>query len=50
MINEEEENMNHLSTGSKEVDALLGGGLPTGLITEIHALNGIGKTQFCITA
>lgn len=45
-----EENKDYLSTGSKEFDALLGKGYPTKLITEIHAENGIGKTQASFTA
>lgn len=47
---EEEEELDYLTSGSANVDSLLGGGLPTGLITEVHALNGVGKTQFCLTA
>ena len=49
-IAEEEEHEDHLTTGSKAIDELLGGGLPIGTITEIHATNGVGKTQFCFTA
>lgn len=45
-----ENNRDYLSTGSKAFDELLGQGLPTKLITEIHAENGIGKTQASFTA
>lgn len=46
----DELNKTYLSTGSKVFDELLGGGYPTKLITEIHAENGIGKTQASFTA
>lgn len=39
-----------LTTGSKDFDNLLGGGYPAKLITEIHAENGMGKTQAAFTA
>jgi len=42
--------MDKLSTGSEEFNKLLGGGYPTKLLTEIHAENGIGKTQAAFTA
>ena len=47
---DDEINKKYLSTGSKQFDELLGGGYPTKLITEIHAENGIGKTQASFTA
>ena len=47
---ESEEKEDHLTTGSTAVDEILGGGYPVGTITEIHATNGVGKTQFCFTA
>lgn len=47
---ESEEKEDHLTTGSSHVDEMLGGGYPVGTITEIHATNGVGKTQFCFTA
>lgn len=50
LMAEEEDKEDHLTTGSKAVDQMLGGGFPTGLITEVHALNGVGKTQLCLTA
>ena len=46
----DETNTNMLTTGSKGFDELIGGGFPTKLITEIHAENGIGKTQISFTA
>lgn len=49
-IAEEEEREDHLTTGCSALDDMLGGGFPVGTITEIHAKNGIGKTQFCFTA
>jgi RecA/RadA recombinase len=38
-----------LSTGSKAVDALLGGGIHTGMITDIYGESGSGKSQLCFT-
>lgn len=49
-IFDREESSAHLTTGSKMFDELIGGGYPTKLITEIHAENGIGKTQTAFTA
>ena len=45
-----EEGRKCLKTGSKAIDELIGGGYPVGLITEIHAENGMGKSQSCFTA
>jgi hypothetical protein len=39
----------HLTTGSKELDKLLGGGIETGSITEIFGEFRTGKTQLCHT-
>ena len=39
----------HLSTGSKELDKLLGGGMETGSITEMFGEFRTGKTQICHT-
>ena len=39
----------HLTTGSKELDKLLGGGIETGSITEIFGEFRTGKTQICHT-
>jgi len=39
----------HLTTGSKELDKLLGGGIETGSITEIFGEFRTGKTQLCLT-
>jgi DNA repair protein RAD51 len=36
-----------VSTGSKALDALLGGGIETGSITEIFGEFRTGKTQIC---
>lgn len=38
-----------ISTGSSQVDRLLGGGIRSGLITEIYGESGSGKTQFCFS-
>jgi hypothetical protein len=42
---------NHLriSTGSKRLDGLLGGGIERGAVTEIAGPVGTGKTQLCLT-
>lgn len=39
----------HLTTGAKELDKLLGGGIETGSITEIFGEFRTGKTQLCHT-
>ncbi|KAI9142668.1 putative DNA repair protein RAD51 [Paraphysoderma sedebokerense] len=39
----------HITTGSKELDKLLGGGFETGSITEIFGEFRTGKTQLCHT-
>eukprot|EP01006_Ploeotia_vitrea_P060938 TRINITY_DN76892_c0_g1_i1.p1 TRINITY_DN76892_c0_g1~~TRINITY_DN76892_c0_g1_i1.p1 ORF type:complete len:342 (+),score=48.01 TRINITY_DN76892_c0_g1_i1:63-1088(+) len=39
----------HVSTGSKELDKLLGGGMETGAITEMFGEFRTGKTQLCHT-
>lgn len=39
-----------ISTGSKNLDTLLGGGIETSSITEIYGEFGTGKTQLCHTA
>jgi len=39
----------NISTGSKAVDALLGGGIHTGMITDIYGESGSGKSQLCFT-
>lgn len=47
---DKEKTTNKLTTGSKAFDELIGGGYSTGLISEIHSVNGHGKTQSCLTA
>jgi DNA repair protein RAD51 len=42
-------NLTYLSTGSKELDKLLGGGIETGSITEMFGEFRTGKTQICHT-
>lgn len=41
--------MVQITTGSKELDKLLGGGIETGSITEIFGEFRTGKTQLCLT-
>src|SRR5918998_4825680 len=41
--------MASISTGSKAIDALLGGGIHTGMITDIYGESGSGKSQMCFT-
>jgi RecA/RadA recombinase len=41
--------MASISTGSKAIDALLGGGIHTGMITDIYGESGSGKSQLCFT-
>lgn len=38
-----------ISTGSRELDAILEGGIETGSITQIYGAAGSGKTQICHT-
>jgi DNA repair protein RadA len=38
-----------ISTGSKNLDYLLGGGIETGAVTEFFGEPGTGKTQICLT-
>lgn len=42
-------NINRISTGSKNIDDLLGGGLETWAMTEFYGEFGSGKTQICHT-
>src|SRR5919204_240300 len=39
----------NISTGSKAVDALLGGGVRTGMVTDVYGESGSGKSQLCFT-
>ena len=39
-----------VSTGSTQLDTLLGGGLLGGRVTEVYGYPGTGKTQLCLTA
>jgi len=45
-IAERREHIGKLSTGSKEIDALIGGGVETQSITEVYGQWGSGKTQW----
>ena len=42
--------MNYLPIKCKPIDNLLGGGIETSIITEIHGEAGSGKTNFCLQA
>lgn len=46
---EEEKKKKHISTGSKNLDDVLGGGVRTGEITEIAGPYGVGKTEIVCT-
>ena len=39
----------HISTGSKALDALLGGGVRTGMLTDVYGPAGSGKSQLCFS-
>ncbi len=39
--------LSYISTGSKRLNRLLGGGIPAGTVTEIYGPSGSGKTQLC---
>jgi len=41
------ENLRHLSTGSKEIDKLIGGGLESQTITEFYGEYSVGKSVLC---
>lgn len=38
-----------ISTGSRAIDALLGGGVRTGMVTDVYGESGSGKSQLCFT-
>ncbi len=38
-----------ISTGSKAIDGVLGGGIRSGMITDIYGESGSGKSQLCFT-
>lgn len=46
---ERRQNMRKCSTGSKNLDELLGGGIETQAMTEFIGEFGVGKTQICLT-
>lgn len=48
-IHEERQEVIHLTTGAKELDKILNGGIETGAITEIFGEFRSGKTQMCHT-
>ena len=38
-----------VSTGSKSLDSLLGGGIHSGLVTDFFGKSGTGKSQLCFS-
>lgn len=38
-----------ISTGSKAIDSLLGGGVRAGMVTDVYGESGSGKSQLCFT-
>jgi meiotic recombination protein DMC1 len=48
-VKEEQAQLFHISTGSKEFDALLGGGVQSKFLTEVYGEFRTGKTQLCAT-
>src|SRR5690606_22049836 len=38
-----------ISTGAKALDTLLGGGVRTGMVTDVYGEAGSGKSQLCFT-
>ena len=44
-VQEKEEELGEINTGSEKVDGLLGEGLPVGMITEFYGKNSSGKSQ-----
>jgi len=47
ILKEEEKSVNKINTGSKKLDEILGGGVPTKSIVLFGGPPGTGKTQFC---
>lgn len=39
----------YISTGARSIDALLGGGVRTGMVTDVYGASGSGKSQLCFT-
>lgn len=46
---EERQNMGRISTGSKNLDSILAGGVETQALTELIGEYGTGKTQICLS-
>ena len=46
----ENTNLEKFSTGSSQLDEILGGGIETGSITQFYGAPGSGKSQICLTA
>ena len=42
---EKQKDLRNITLGSRRLDALLGGGIPTGMLTEVHGESETGKTQ-----
>ena len=49
IIEQDLKNKKHFTTGSKNIDKLLDGGLRTGTLVEVAGESRSGKTQFCMT-
>lgn len=49
MVHEQRQDIIHLTTGAKELDKVLDGGIETGAITELFGEFRTGKTQICHT-
>ena len=47
LLMEEVEKRKYITTGSKNLDSLLGKGVPTRALTEFYGEFGVGKTQIC---
>jgi DNA repair protein RAD51 len=48
-VYQQQSHLAYISTGSKQLDALLGGGIEGGALTEVFGGGGVGKTQLCHT-
>lgn len=48
-LNVQRRELIYITTGSGQVDKLLGGGIEAGSITELYGEARCGKTQFCLT-
>lgn len=49
LLRKSKTSIRNIETGFEEIDHVLCGGLPSGSISEIVGMSGIGKSQFCFT-